>query len=89
MAAGTRVMRIICNTHQRGVRMAACTLGRSYSHDRRMVRSCRMDRIPGGAVTRCTVTAGTKVFTDRRARQGTVGCMTGGTCIMGIRIPTG
>ena len=64
MTAGTRVMRIICSAHQRGVRMAVSTVGRSYSHDRRMVRRCRMDGIPSGAVTRCTVAAGTKVFAD-------------------------
>ena len=41
-----------------------------------MVRRCRMDGIPGGAVTRCTVTAGSEVFAYRRARQGTVTRMT-------------
>ena len=65
MTAGTHVMRISCCTGQRGVRMTGSTVGRSYSHNRCMVRRCRMDRIPGGAVTCRTVAAYCKSLADR------------------------
>ena len=89
MAAGTRVMRIICRTYQRGVSMTACAVSRSYSHDRGMVRGSCMDRIPGGTVTRRTVAAGREVLADRQARQRTVGGMAGRTGVMGLRISAG
>ena len=76
MTAGTRVMRIICSAHQWGVRMAACTVGRNYSHDRRMVRRRCMDRIPSRTVTRRTVAEDGDVLTGSNARQAAVGCMT-------------
>ena len=65
MTAGTGIMRICCCAGQRGVRMTGSTVGRSYSHNRRMVRCCRMDRIPRSAVTRGTVAAYCKGLADR------------------------
>ena len=49
-----------------------------------MIRRRRVDRTPGGTVTRRTVTAGSKGLADRQARKVSVAVMTTGTCIMGI-----
>ena len=65
MTAGTRVMRISIRAGQRGVRMTGSTVGRSYSHNRCMVRRCRMDGIPGSTVTRRTVATACKGLADR------------------------
>jgi len=48
-----------------------------------------MDRIPGGAVTRGTVTAGGEVFAYCSARKSTVTRMTGSTCVMRCCIRAG
>ena len=76
MTAGTGVMRICCCTGQRGVRMTGSTVGRSYSHNRCMVRRCRMDGIPGGAVTCRTVAARCKGLANCKTDQVAVAVMT-------------
>ena len=65
MTARTGVMRI-CGTAHQGIGMAVARTACSRGYDNaRMTRIDRMRTIPATTVTRCTVSAGTKILTDR------------------------
>jgi len=85
-----RAVSYMCRCIKQCIRMTGGAVIRAgCRYQAAVIWRCCMDRTPAGAVTRCTVAAGGKVFTYRRACQGTVCCMTRGTCIMGHRIRAG
>ena len=85
-----RAVSYMCGGIKQCIRMTGGAVIRAGCRYKAAVIRCRcMDRTPAGAVTCCTVAAGSEVFAYCSARKSTVTRMTGSTGIMGHRISAG